>query len=320
MPNNSGCMSLITFLIFIFILITLIRNTEYLGLIVTALLVVSPLVIYVALKIIKIFEDRENERRKNEYSDKLQRLINLPNANCFKVDKISALDDPYTIKIIKKFNDYILYSDYEDWSSQNAKLKQDDDVCLIKSELDLDIILFREEQLIPDELIYRIKLEYMYKHVNRIKWNDCFYAKEYPFRDTIIKGRSNPLPPDWEVIRKSVYTRDLYTCVLCGLDSVPLQAHHVWYRHHGGSHDINNLITLCRDCHGTLPMHENYAHAYLNIKVQNRKIIEHIYKLRPELVKNVILYGNPLLKFIDRKHIQLFENHLFSFLNLTEKS
>jgi len=144
-------MSLITFLLFIFILIALIRNTEYFGLIVTALLVVSPLVIYVALKIIKIFEDRENERRKNEYSDKLQRLINLPNVNCFKVDKISALDDPYTIKIIKKFNDYILYSDYEDWSSQNAKLKQDDDVCLIKSELDLDIILFREEQLIPDE-------------------------------------------------------------------------------------------------------------------------------------------------------------------------
>lgn len=48
--------------------------------------------------------------------------------------------------------------------------------------------------------------------------------------------------------RKFVYRRDGYRCALC--DSTQyLQIHHFIARSQGGTDGVQNLITLCADCH-----------------------------------------------------------------------
>ena len=49
-------------------------------------------------------------------------------------------------------------------------------------------------------------------------------------------------------IRKTVYRRDGYACALC--DSTKyIQIHHCVKRSRGGTNSVENLITLCADCH-----------------------------------------------------------------------
>lgn len=50
--------------------------------------------------------------------------------------------------------------------------------------------------------------------------------------------------------RYFVFARDNYTCQCCGKskDKV-LQTHHIIYRSNGGSNRVDNLITVCTDCH-----------------------------------------------------------------------
>lgn len=50
--------------------------------------------------------------------------------------------------------------------------------------------------------------------------------------------------------RYFVFARDRYTCQCCGKskDKI-LQTHHIVYRSNGGTNRVNNLITVCTDCH-----------------------------------------------------------------------
>ena len=53
-------------------------------------------------------------------------------------------------------------------------------------------------------------------------------------------------------LREAVFTRDRYTCQVCGKsvkDGVILHAHHIIYRSNGGTDRINNLMTVCDKCH-----------------------------------------------------------------------
>ena len=53
-------------------------------------------------------------------------------------------------------------------------------------------------------------------------------------------------------LREAVFTRDRYTCQVCGKsvkDGVILHAHHIVYRSNGGTDRINNLLTVCHKCH-----------------------------------------------------------------------
>jgi len=61
-------------------------------------------------------------------------------------------------------------------------------------------------------------------------------------------------PSDWRSRRKQVYKRDDYTCQNCGAmggkkGNNELHAHHVVPKSSGGTHNLNNLKTLCEDCH-----------------------------------------------------------------------
>lgn len=53
--------------------------------------------------------------------------------------------------------------------------------------------------------------------------------------------------------RKSVFTRDNFTCVLCGKRGGPLEADHIkpWAYFPDLRYDTYNGRTLCRDCHKT---------------------------------------------------------------------
>jgi len=46
--------------------------------------------------------------------------------------------------------------------------------------------------------------------------------------------------------------------VLCGdeLNNDDIHIHHIAYRKDGGDDSYNNLVTLCIECHGTLPEHD----------------------------------------------------------------
>lgn len=56
-------------------------------------------------------------------------------------------------------------------------------------------------------------------------------------------------------VRRAVYRRDGFMCVLCG-DTKYLQIHHYCKRSLGGSDDPMNLVTLCSWCHGVI--HGNF--------------------------------------------------------------
>lgn len=61
-------------------------------------------------------------------------------------------------------------------------------------------------------------------------------------------------PPDWKDRKKKVYQRDDYICQQCGArggrnGTHELHAHHKVPKSKGGSHDLDNLVTLCKECH-----------------------------------------------------------------------
>lgn len=58
-----------------------------------------------------------------------------------------------------------------------------------------------------------------------------------------------------QVVRDAVLVRDGFRCVVCGCRETkdnPLQMHHIKYKCHGGGATVENLETLCCDCHRAL--------------------------------------------------------------------
>jgi len=60
-------------------------------------------------------------------------------------------------------------------------------------------------------------------------------------------------PSDWEKRRQNVFLRDHGKCVECGSkeyeEGVVLHCHHRQPISKGGGHELDNLETLCEDCH-----------------------------------------------------------------------
>jgi 5-methylcytosine-specific restriction endonuclease McrA len=55
--------------------------------------------------------------------------------------------------------------------------------------------------------------------------------------------------PEWEVVRRAVFERDGFRCVLCNRPVV--DPHHRSYRHfgEGGPAEIADVHSLCKRCH-----------------------------------------------------------------------
>ena len=56
------------------------------------------------------------------------------------------------------------------------------------------------------------------------------------------------LPLGWRYLRQRVFHRDGFACVKCG-SRRRLECDHIVPVSDGGTHEPENLRTLCRDCH-----------------------------------------------------------------------
>ena len=52
--------------------------------------------------------------------------------------------------------------------------------------------------------------------------------------------------------REHALVRDNYTCQCCGKKNCRLEVHHIKFRSDEGSDDLENLVTLCKDCHDAI--------------------------------------------------------------------
>lgn len=50
-------------------------------------------------------------------------------------------------------------------------------------------------------------------------------------------------------VKSAVLSRDNYTCQICGAKNTKLQVHHIRFRSKCGSNRMDNLVTLCKECH-----------------------------------------------------------------------
>jgi len=62
----------------------------------------------------------------------------------------------------------------------------------------------------------------------------------------------SPYPENWKELSESVKHRDGHKCSDCGASGVELHVHHVIPLSKGGTNDLDNLTTLCRQCHGMI--------------------------------------------------------------------
>ncbi len=79
----------------------------------------------------------------------------------------------------------------------------------------------------------------------------------------------NGYPPDWDRRRLDCLQRDSHSCRLCA-STQRLHVHHIKPISFGGSHSLQNLITLCHACHMS---QEYYRHRELvshNVKANSK--------------------------------------------------
>jgi 5-methylcytosine-specific restriction endonuclease McrA len=64
-------------------------------------------------------------------------------------------------------------------------------------------------------------------------------------------SRQRLKPDKYKQVRLQVLARDRWQCQLCG-KSTNLEVHHQHSRAQGGKDQLENLISLCSDCHQQL--------------------------------------------------------------------
>jgi len=63
-----------------------------------------------------------------------------------------------------------------------------------------------------------------------------------------LRARAN-IESEWDQQRRKALARDSYECQTCGVDGCRLHVHHKIPRSEGGTDHLENLVTLCPDCH-----------------------------------------------------------------------
>ena len=73
--------------------------------------------------------------------------------------------------------------------------------------------------------------------------------KPTPWHERIRRTKS------WKAWRKKVYTRDQYTCQMCGKKNCYLEPHHIIPKSQKREwvFKVDNGIALCKDCHSKTP-------------------------------------------------------------------
>jgi hypothetical protein len=84
-------------------------------------------------------------------------------------------------------------------------------------------------------------------------------------------------------VKSAVLSRDNYTCQICGAKNTKLEVHHIMFRSDGGSNRMDNLVTLCKDCHAKVHTGElKYTK-----KVKSFKHSSHMNIMRKRLLQSL---------------------------------
>ncbi|OGJ13379.1 hypothetical protein A3K82_00630 [Candidatus Pacearchaeota archaeon RBG_19FT_COMBO_34_9] len=74
-----------------------------------------------------------------------------------------------------------------------------------------------------------------------------------------------------QILRKKVFERDNFTCQKCKIQDQTariLEAHHIIPLVMGGNDNIDNLITLCNDCHHFAPNRKEDFDEYIKEEME----------------------------------------------------
>ena len=88
---------------------------------------------------------------------------------------------------------------------------------------------------------------------------------------------------NWQKIRQQVLERDNNECQICNTNTQVLNIHHIIPRRKEGLHSINNLISVCDDCHGLIELKpKKYSlpkrPTVISISVELRDILKRLGK------------------------------------------
>ena len=112
-------------------------------------------------------------------------------------------------------------------------------------------------------------------------------------------------------IKSAVLNRDNYKCQICGKKDVRLEVHHIVFRSYGGSNRMNNLITLCSDCHKKI----HNGEVGFKKKVKSFKHASHMNIMRKKLIDSLKnIYDNVFETFgyltkYNREKLNISKSH-----------
>jgi 5-methylcytosine-specific restriction endonuclease McrA len=256
----------------------------------------------------------DDKKWTDAYRDRLLYYVNIPGVNYFDISKEEIINDPRSINAIRKFKDFVFFSDCRLGSVYYPQDTNDSDIYLISSDLTTKIgkykrycndhMFFHKADLIND-----IKLQFMRNYVTEQK-KDISHGE---------------ILDDWALSRNYIIERDDNKCVLCGtrFDKSNLHVHHIMYRAHGGNNNPINLVTLCKGCHASLPQHglvsdnpSGSDHNYYRINLS--KIISNIYAHYPTLINGIIYENlvskNPLLANLQKYNSSITKDMVIKLL------
>lgn len=116
---------------------------------------------------------------------------------------------------------------------------------------------------------------------------------------------------DFYNVKSAVLNRDNYTCQICGEKDTRLEVHHIQFRSKGGSNRIDNLVTLCRDCHKQI----HSGGLVFDKKIKSFKPASHMNIIRSRLVEELRLeFGNVFETFgyltkYNRERLNISKSH-----------
>lgn len=95
--------------------------------------------------------------------------------------------------------------------------------------------------------------------------------------------------------------RDDHTCQCCGIKGRPLDAHHILALVYGGKDSIDNMITLCKDCHRHVPedpgLFDEYKESGGHVwNVLTGLMAHRLYELSPETTIAELIESKERLK------------------------
>lgn len=98
-----------------------------------------------------------------------------------------------------------------------------------------------------------------------------------------------------KTLKYKTFKRDKFICQKCGFEDktgLKLEAHHINPLYLGGADDINNLITLCFDCHHYAPDEKQEFEEYMKEEMEGTLTIlmkswEKTIKENPDLINKI---------------------------------